>query len=190
MARPARSSPVASSTMSRIVPRSIVFARTQAGRHIRKQRRDKVMSPACNSNEATSGNSHRSERSRSGGNIDCARSTAICCIHQGLINATITRVHQRQEELENAERIHLSSAPDRQRCSQGGQNFPDSMSSSKTRLFNKRDYKEFCRTWPNQTEVTVKGIRFVQEEQSGRDGRGRGQFHAHPSPPIAGQVAS
>jgi hypothetical protein len=111
-------------------------------------------------------------------------------IHQGMINATITRVHQRQEELENAERIHLSSAPDRLRCGQGGQNFPDSMSSSKTRLFNKRDYKEFCRTWPNQTEVTVKGIQFVQEEQSGRDGRGRGQFHAHPSPPIAGQVAS
>jgi haloalkane dehalogenase len=24
--------------------------------------------------------------------------------------------------------------------------------------------REFCRTWPNQTEVTVKGVHFVQED--------------------------
>src|SRR4029079_8118588 len=24
--------------------------------------------------------------------------------------------------------------------------------------------REFCRTWPNQTEVTVKGLHFVQED--------------------------
>jgi haloalkane dehalogenase len=24
--------------------------------------------------------------------------------------------------------------------------------------------REFCRTWPNQTEVTVKGVHFIQED--------------------------
>ena len=24
--------------------------------------------------------------------------------------------------------------------------------------------REFCRTWPNQSEVTVKGIHFIQED--------------------------
>jgi haloalkane dehalogenase len=24
--------------------------------------------------------------------------------------------------------------------------------------------REFCRTWPNQTEVTVKGLHFIQED--------------------------
>ena len=24
--------------------------------------------------------------------------------------------------------------------------------------------RDFCRTWPNQTEVTVKGLHFVQED--------------------------
>src|SRR6267154_3977594 len=61
-------------------------------------------------------------------------------IHQGLIKATITRVHQRQEELENAERIQHSSAPDRLRWGKGGENFPDSMSSSKTQLDTSRSH--------------------------------------------------
>ena len=26
------------------------------------------------------------------------------------------------------------------------------------------DMREFCRTWPNQTEVTVNGIHFIQED--------------------------
>ena len=40
------------------------------------------------------------------------------------------------------------------------------------KLFNNGDpgsiligaQREFCRTWPNQTEVTVKGLHFVQED--------------------------
>ena len=26
------------------------------------------------------------------------------------------------------------------------------------------EQREFCRTWPNQTEVTVSGIHFIQED--------------------------
>ena len=28
------------------------------------------------------------------------------------------------------------------------------------------EVREFCRTWPNQTEVTVKGIHFIQEDSA------------------------
>ncbi|MBW2372037.1 MAG: haloalkane dehalogenase, partial [Deltaproteobacteria bacterium] len=31
--------------------------------------------------------------------------------------------------------------------------------------------REFCRSWPNQTEVTVKGIHFVQEDSPDEIGR-------------------
>ena len=27
--------------------------------------------------------------------------------------------------------------------------------------------REFCRTWPNQQEVTVKGLHFIQEDSPG-----------------------
>ena len=30
---------------------------------------------------------------------------------------------------------------------------------------------EFCRTWPNQTEVTVKGLHFLQEDSPDEIGR-------------------
>ncbi|MEX1177943.1 MAG: haloalkane dehalogenase, partial [Nitriliruptor sp.] len=33
------------------------------------------------------------------------------------------------------------------------------------------DQREFCRTWPNQTEVTVPGIHFIQEDSGERIGR-------------------
>ena len=26
------------------------------------------------------------------------------------------------------------------------------------------DQREFCRSWPNQTEISVKGIHFIQED--------------------------
>ncbi len=32
-------------------------------------------------------------------------------------------------------------------------------------------HREFCRTWPNQTEVTVKGVHFVQEDSPDEIGR-------------------
>lgn len=31
--------------------------------------------------------------------------------------------------------------------------------------------REFCRTWPNQTEVTVKGLHFIQEDSGAEIGR-------------------
>ena len=31
--------------------------------------------------------------------------------------------------------------------------------------------REFCRSWPNQTEVTVPGIHFVQEDSGDQIGR-------------------
>jgi haloalkane dehalogenase len=31
--------------------------------------------------------------------------------------------------------------------------------------------REFCRGWPNQTEVTVPGIHFIQEDSGGEIGR-------------------
>lgn len=30
--------------------------------------------------------------------------------------------------------------------------------------------REFCRTWPNQTELTVKGIHFIQEDRAAEIG--------------------
>lgn len=36
--------------------------------------------------------------------------------------------------------------------------------------------REFCRTWPNQTEVTVKGIHFVQEDSPNEIGRALQEF--------------
>jgi haloalkane dehalogenase len=31
--------------------------------------------------------------------------------------------------------------------------------------------REFCRSWPNQTEVTVKGLHFIQEDSGAEIGR-------------------
>jgi len=36
--------------------------------------------------------------------------------------------------------------------------------------------REFCRTWPNQTEVTVKGIHFVQEDSPNEIGAAVADF--------------
>ena len=36
--------------------------------------------------------------------------------------------------------------------------------------------REFCRTWPNQTEITVKGIHFVQEDSPNEIGRALQEF--------------
>ena len=36
--------------------------------------------------------------------------------------------------------------------------------------------RDFCRTWPNQTEVTVKGIHFIQEDSPDEIGRAVAQF--------------
>jgi len=36
----------------------------------------------------------------------------------------------------------------------------------------RKDLLEFCRTWPNQEEITVKGIHFVQEDSPDEIGRG------------------
>jgi hypothetical protein len=33
--------------------------------------------------------------------------------------------------------------------------------------------REFCRTWPNQTELTVKGIHFIQEDSASEIGAAR-----------------
>ena len=35
---------------------------------------------------------------------------------------------------------------------------------------------EFCRTWPNQTEVTVKGVHFLQEDSPHEIGMALQQF--------------
>jgi haloalkane dehalogenase len=35
---------------------------------------------------------------------------------------------------------------------------------------------EFCRTWPNQTEVMVKGIHFLQEDSPDEIGKALQQF--------------
>ncbi len=37
--------------------------------------------------------------------------------------------------------------------------------------------REFCRTWPNQTEVTVKGIHFVQEDSPDEIGRAIAEWY-------------
>jgi haloalkane dehalogenase len=31
--------------------------------------------------------------------------------------------------------------------------------------------REFCRTWPNQTEITVKGLHFIQEDSPAEIGQ-------------------
>jgi haloalkane dehalogenase len=36
--------------------------------------------------------------------------------------------------------------------------------------------RDFCRAWPNQTEVTVKGIHFVQEDSPGEIGAAVADF--------------
>ena len=38
--------------------------------------------------------------------------------------------------------------------------------------------REFCRSWPNQTEVTVKGLHFVQEDSPKEIGRAVATWHA------------
>ncbi len=38
--------------------------------------------------------------------------------------------------------------------------------------------REFCRTWPNQTEVTVKGLHFIQEDSPDDIGRAVSEFVA------------
>jgi len=38
--------------------------------------------------------------------------------------------------------------------------------------------REFCRSWPNQTEVTVKGLHFVQEDSPEEIGRAVAAWHA------------
>jgi haloalkane dehalogenase len=37
--------------------------------------------------------------------------------------------------------------------------------------------RDFCRTWPNQTEVTVKGIHFIQEDSPDEIGRAIAEWH-------------
>ena len=36
--------------------------------------------------------------------------------------------------------------------------------------------REFCRTWPNQTEVTVKGVHFIQEDSPDEIGHAIAQW--------------
>jgi haloalkane dehalogenase len=36
--------------------------------------------------------------------------------------------------------------------------------------------RAFCRTWPNQAEVTVKGIHFVQEDSAAEIGAALAEF--------------
>ena len=37
--------------------------------------------------------------------------------------------------------------------------------------------RDFCRTWPNQTEVTVKGLHFVQEDSPQEIGQAVAAWH-------------
>jgi len=39
--------------------------------------------------------------------------------------------------------------------------------------------REFCRTWPNQREITVKGSHFIQEDSPGEIGRAVADFVGH-----------
>jgi haloalkane dehalogenase len=50
--------------------------------------------------------------------------------------------------------------------------------------------REFCRTWPNQTEVTVKGVHFIQEDSPTEIGAAVANFVRALQPPVAGQVDS
>jgi haloalkane dehalogenase len=48
-------------------------------------------------------------------------------------------------------------------------------------------HREFCRTWPNQQEVTVKGAHFVQEDSPDEVGDAIAHFVAKV---LAGQIAN
>ena len=39
------------------------------------------------------------------------------------------------------------------------------------------EQREFCRTWPNQTEVTVKGAHFIQEDSPDEIGAAIAQWY-------------
>jgi len=39
--------------------------------------------------------------------------------------------------------------------------------------------RRFCRTWPNQTEVTVAGNHFIQEDSADEIGAALADWHAH-----------
>ena len=47
--------------------------------------------------------------------------------------------------------------------------------------------REFCRAWPNQQEITVKGAHFLQEESPNEVGEATAQFVAKL---LAGQLSS
>jgi haloalkane dehalogenase len=38
------------------------------------------------------------------------------------------------------------------------------------------EQREFCRSWPNQTEVTVKGLHFIQEDSPDEIGQAVAEF--------------
>jgi haloalkane dehalogenase len=40
------------------------------------------------------------------------------------------------------------------------------------------DERELCRSWPNQTEVTVRGLHFVQEDSPDEVGAAVADWHA------------
>ena len=44
--------------------------------------------------------------------------------------------------------------------------------------------REFCRSWPNQEEISVSGIHFVQEDSPREIGRAVGKFVRRTQPPI------
>ncbi len=46
--------------------------------------------------------------------------------------------------------------------------------------------REFCRSWPNQREVTVKGSHFIQEDSPGEIGRAVADFVSHLARPVSG----
>ena len=46
--------------------------------------------------------------------------------------------------------------------------------SSRTKMGSQK--REFCRTWRNQTEVTVEGIHFVQEDSPDKIGEALAAF--------------
>jgi haloalkane dehalogenase len=45
------------------------------------------------------------------------------------------------------------------------------------------DMRNFCRTWPNQTEVTVKGIHFIQEDSPREIAQAISEWLTEPTPP-------
>ena len=45
--------------------------------------------------------------------------------------------------------------------------------------------REFCRSWPNQREITVKGSHFIQEDSPGEIGRAVADFVSHLARPIS-----